>query len=210
MFALAAASLLLRLRRARGHERLQLKAFAYACAVMAAVVVANNVLYRALGSGSTADLIGSIAFSLPLFAIPATVGVAMLRHRLYEIDVVINRTLVYGTLSATLALSYAGGVVLLGQLFRPFTRGSELAIAGSTLAVAALFGPLRGRIQAAVDRRFYRHRYDAARTLQSFSSRLREQVDLDALEGELEAVVRETVAPAHVSLWLRRRPEGGS
>ena len=209
LFGVAAATLLLRLRRAVGHERLQLKWFAYVCALTVGIVIANNVLYAlAGGGGGVADAIGSIAFSLSLFAIPATVGIAMLRHDLYEIDVVINRTLVYVVLTACLALAYWLGVVSLGLLLRPLTSESDLAIAGSTLAVAALFRPLRGRIQATVDRRFYRRRYDAERTLESFSARLRDQVDLDALGVELEAVVSETMAPAHVSLWLRpRRPD---
>jgi len=197
---LAAASVAVRLRHAHGRERQQIKWIVPAASVAGLVFGANVASFLIFDRGAVA------ASGLALAAFPAATGVSILRHRLYDIDLVINRTLVYGALSATLGLSYLAGVLVLGQLFAPLTRGSDLAIAGSTLAVAALFRPLRGRIQAAVDRRFYRHRYDAARTLEGFSARLREQVDLDALGGELQAVVRETMAPAHVSLWLRASP----
>jgi hypothetical protein len=135
---------------------------------------------------------------------PFIVGVAILRYRLYDIDVLINRTLVYGATTALIAAVFFGGIVVLQAILRPLTGGSEIAVAISTLAAVAVFGPLRARIQRVVDRRFYRSRYDAARTLDAFSVRLRDQVALDTVRAELLAAVRETVQPAHASVWLRR------
>ena len=141
---------------------------------------------------------------LSVSSIPLSAAIAILKYRLYDIDVIVNRTLVYGVLSAMLLGLYLGGVFVLQRLLGPLTRNSDIAIAASTLAVAALFRPLRSRVQAFIDHRFYRRKYDAVQTLNGFSARLREQVDLDALSGELVGVVQSTMQPAHTSLWLKR------
>jgi hypothetical protein len=141
-----------------------------------------------------------------LLGTPIAMGIAILRYRLYEIDLIINRTLVYGALTASLALIYFGGVAMTQVIFRAFTaqeQQPQLAIVVSTLVIAALFNPLRRRIQAFIDRRFYRRKYDAAKTLEAFSAKLRDETDLEALNNELVGVVRETMQPAHVSLWMR-------
>jgi hypothetical protein len=157
--------------------------------------------------------LGVMAFSTLiygfLFLIPLSIGMAILRSRLYDIDVVINRALVYGSLTATLVGVYVGSVVMLQYLLRTLTgETSQLAVVASTLAIAALFVPLRRRVQAVIDRRFYRSKYDAAKTLEDFGARLRDEVDLDDLTGDLVLVVRDTVAPEHVSLWLRPASQG--
>ena len=204
-FALAAvgsvASLVVRFRRSHGVERQQLKWMAAAAALVVAAWLLHAFFDEALGE----DI--SLMVFLALLALPAAAAVAILRYRLYDLDLVVNRTLVYGALTATLAGSYLGIVLLLQLALEPLTSDSGLAIAGSTLAVAALFRPLRRRIQELVDRRFYRRRYDAARTVERFSARLRDQVELESLSAELRGVVRETVQPAHVSLWMP--PEAG-
>ena len=141
-------------------------------------------------------------------AIPISMGIAILRYRLYEIDTLINRTLVYGSLTATLVALYFGGIVLLQRLFVVLTgERSTLAVVVSTLVIAAVFNPLRRRIQSFIDRRFYRRKYDAAKTLEAFSAKLRDETDLDALNDDVVGVVRETMQPVLVSLWLRPDPE---
>lgn len=138
-------------------------------------------------------------------AIPIAIGIAILRYRLYDIDLIINRTLVYGSLTTLLVLVYFGGVVGLQYVFRTVTgQGSTLAVVASTLAIAALFSPLRRWVQVFVDRRFYRRKYDARKTLETFSTTLRDETDLDALSDDLVGVVQDTMQPAHVSFWLRR------
>ena len=202
----SAASMVVRFRRANPAEREQIKWFALAAGLLAAVFVpvaiASSISpsYEQTAQGV---LIAQDMLTL-LFAAPAlATGIAILRYRLYDIDVIINRTLVYGALTATLAAAYLGTVLLLQLALRPITESSDLAIAGSTLAVAGLFRPARVRIQSAVDRRFFRRRYDASRTLARFGAQLRDEVDLDALGSTLRRVVTETMQPAHVSLWLR-------
>jgi hypothetical protein len=189
-------TLVLRFRRTRGKERQQLKWLAMTAGIMVLIALSAPILW-------TIPTLWSIVFVIGIGAIPTGVGIAILRHDLYDIDVIINKTLVYGALTAILVGADVLLVIGIEHLLAPVSSGSDLVVAGSTLAVAALIRPLRVRIQSVVDRRFYRHKYDATRTLEAFSSRLRDQTDLSALATELGAVVQETMQPAHVTLWVR-------
>jgi hypothetical protein len=194
----AFTSLVIRFRRSRGEERQQLKWFAFACALLPLEVL-SEVLPAAVG--------GLIFPALVVF-LPVATGIAILRYRLYDIDRLINRTLVYGLLTALLAGVYGVAVLVLGQVFGGVsTDPPSWAVAGATLAVATLFQPARRRIQAVVDRRFNRRKYNAAKTVEAFSARLRDEVDLDALTVELLAVADQTMQPTTVSLWLRPAPQ---
>jgi hypothetical protein len=200
----SAASLVVRFRRSGSVERLQIKWLAFA-ALAIPVWFLTNAPVQAAAPNLFAVMDALVVFAL----IPLAAEIAILRYRLYDIDVIINRTLVYGVLTAVLAAVYLGGVVVLQYTLRWLTGGeSQLAVVASTLAIAALFGPLRRRIQSFIDRRFYRRKYDAARTLEAFSMKLRDETDLDRLGGELVSVVRETVQPEHTSLWLRSAEPG--
>jgi hypothetical protein len=199
---LAGASVVVRFRHSRGAERQQLKWFALV-GVLAAICLTVAVVAGSVFENHAYDAIAVISWLTGLalvgIGLPAATGIAIFRHRLYDVDVVIRRTLVYGALTATLGATYLGIVLLVGLA----VGRSNLAIAVSTLVVAALFRPARARIQGAVDQRFYRRRYDAARTLERFGVRLRDELDLEALAADVRGVVSETVQPAHVSLWLR-------
>jgi hypothetical protein len=198
------SAVIVRFRRSRGDERQQIKWFAYAVALMVSLFLFWFSL--ALTGLVPPD---ALLWTVPLLGLPAGVGVAILRYRLYDVDRIINRTLVYGLLTAVLALVYAGSVVALQRVFAVLTGGdSSLAVVASTLAIAALFNPLRRRVQSFVDRRFYRGKYDAERILADFSATLREGTDLVKLDEDLISTVRETVQPEHASLWLR--PGAGS
>ena len=199
----SAVSLILRLRRAKGVERQQLKWFVYA----ATLATIGAVVALAGANVFASELINVIGYwegQLALAALPVFTGIAILRYRLYDIDIIINRTLVYGSLTATLVALYFGGIVLMQMLFVLLSgQQSTLAVVASTLLIAALFNPLRGRIQSFIDRRFYRRKYDARKTLEAFSAKLRDETDLEALNAELVGVVRETMQPSHISLWQR-------
>jgi len=201
-FVASAASLVARFHRARGEERQQLKWFAYAAVLTGVIFSASFLLYDAV---EEVVILQAVAIT----TLPICAGVAILRYRLYDIDLVINRTLVYGSLTAMLAAVYFGGVTATQALFRTLTgqeQQPQLAIVVSTLVIAALFNPLRRRIQGFIDRRFYRRKYDARKTLEAFSARLRDETDLDRLGDELVTVVRQTMQPEQASLWLHPDP----
>jgi hypothetical protein len=212
----SALSLVLRYRRSGSEQREQIKWIAFAgsfVGLMSLITVVSTLIFAPEFPDSTGTQplwLGVLQdVELLSFAgIPVAVGIAVLRYRLYDIDVIINRTLVYGSLTATLIALYFGGIVVLQRLFVLLTgQQSTLAVVASTLLIAALFNPLRRRIQSFIDRRFYRRKYDARKTLEAFTAKLRDETDFDALNAELVGVVNETIQPAHVSLWLRPDPE---
>jgi hypothetical protein len=213
----SAVSLVLRYRRSGGEVRQQIKWIAFVASFASLVYLSamlSQFIYLPVMQGSGGrlpplpfwfDVLFSVAV-LGFAGVPVAIGFAVLKYRLYEIDVIINRTLVYGTLTLALALIYFGGVATVQAVFRAFTgqeQQPQLAIVVSTLVIAALFNPLRRRIQSFIDRRFFRRKYDARKTLESFSARLRDETDLEALNNELVGAVRETMQPVHVSVWLR-------
>jgi hypothetical protein len=199
---LAVASLFVRFLGARGDERQQIKWFASASALTFSWIFLFEQLLGPLGGEYEAVVAASSLVVVP--SIPIATGIAIFRYRLYDIDRIISRVLVYTSLTISLVLAYLGGVISLQYAFRTVTGGeSQVAVVASTLAIAALFNPLRRRFQTFVDRRFYRRKYDAQKTLVAYSARLRDETDLDALSGELVAVVRGTMQPTSVALWLR-------
>jgi hypothetical protein len=206
----SALSLVLRYRRSGEEEREQIKWIAYAASVVGLlylITMVSSLTYSGpWGAAGTPLWLGLLqqASLVSFTAVPIAVGFAVLKYRLYDIDILINRTLVYGSLTATLVVLYFGGIVVLQGVFVTLTgEKSTLAIVASTLLIAALFTPLRRRIQSFIDRRFYRRKYDARKTLEAFSTKLKNETDLEALNNDLVGVVRETMQPAHVSLWLR-------
>jgi hypothetical protein len=210
----SALSLVLRYRRSGGEERQQIKWIAFAASVVVVVyaiaMIASWVFpeesWTTAGSVWWLNLLTYVVLS-SFTLVPIAVGIAILKYRLYDVDLLINRTLVYGALTAILAALYFGGIVVLQRVFVALTgEKSTLAVVASTLVIAAVFNPLRRRVQAFVDRRFYRKKYNAAKTLETFSAKLRDETDLEALSDDLVGVVRETMQPAHVSLWLRSEP----
>jgi hypothetical protein len=198
--AVAVASLIVRFRRSRGEERQQLKWFVYAVVLFLSVSMASKLFSTEVLSSA----VGEFLFVVTLESLWVAIGVAVLRYRLYDIDLVINRTLVYGTLTGTLVALYFGGIVVSQRIFiAVMGERSSLAVVASTLVIAALFQPLRARIQSLIDRRFYRSKYDARKTLEGFSAKLRDETDLRVLNDELVEVVMKTMQPSHVSLWWR-------
>ena len=195
--------MLARLRHAGRIERQQIKWFAYATVVVISGVILKNTIYPAVGV-TWVWWVGLVLTTVGVVSSPVAMGIAIFRYRLYDIDMIINRTLVYGPLTATLVVLYFVGIVVLQRLFVVLTgEQSTLAVVASTLLIAALFTPLRRRIQSFIDKRFYRRKYDARKTLEAFSAKLRDETDLNALSEDLIGVVRETMQPAHASLWLR-------
>jgi hypothetical protein len=208
---LALISLYLRFRRASGDERQQIKWFASAVALtliwIAWILLAKQRLI--VQDGVLEGIVALTGLVVVPLSIPVATGIAIFRFRLYDIDRIVNRAIVYAALTISLAFAYLGGVILLQYAFRTITGGeSQVAVVASTLAIAALFNPLRRSFQTFVDRRFYRRKYDAQKTLAAFSARLRDETDLDALSGELVAVIRGTMQPTSVALWLR--PQDGA
>ena len=202
---LSALSLVFRYRRASGIQRQQIKWFAYAAALNGFLVTIDILDFSQLLGDALWTIISSLAFA----SLYVAVGIAVLRYRLYDIDILINRTLVYGSLTMMLVLLYFVGVTLLQSLLGSLTgQESQLAVVASTLVIAAMFNPLRHRIQSLIDRRFYRRKYDARKTLEAFSAGLRDETNLDALSEEVARVVRETMQPEHVSIWLRSELPG--
>ena len=192
-------SLIVRFYFSRGEERLQLKWFTYSAVVGLSTPLVLSSLVPAVF-----QMVGPFAWTLGFLSLPVSAGVAVLKHRLYDIDLIINRTLVYGALTVTLVGVYVGSVLFIQYAFRALTGSeSQLAIVASTLLIAALFNPLRRRVQNFIDHSFYRRKYDAAKTLAGFSAKLRDETDLDSLGAEMVSVVRKTMQPEHVSLWLR-------
>jgi len=209
LFIAAVFSLLVRLRRAVGVERQQLKWLAYAAGGLAIVSILI-IITIAIDTPRWYEWVANAILVAVTPGVPVAIGIAILRYRLYDIDLLINRTLVYGSLTATLVALYFGGIVVLQRLFVVVTgEKSTLAVVASTLLIAALFNPLRRRIQLFIDRRFYRRKYDAAKTLAAFSAKLRDETNLEALNSELVGVVGEAMQPAHASLWLRTPTEAG-
>jgi hypothetical protein len=192
-------SLVVRFYFSRGERRLQLKWFTYA----AVVGMSTPLLLSSFALGLF-QVLGQLAWTVGFLGLPLSAGVAILKYRLYDIDIIINRALVYGPLTVMMVAVYAGGVLMLEYAFRTLTgSGSQLSIVGSTLLIAALFNPMRRRVQNFIDHLFYRRKYDAARTLKEFSASLRDETNMDALSSELLSVIQATVRPEHASLWLR-------
>jgi hypothetical protein len=208
----SASSLILRYLRAGKEVREQIKWLALAASVVAlgvSAAIVHGLFFSSGATGSTGPLLGNLledTITLSFGGVPVAIGIAVLKYRLYDIDILINRALVYGSLTVMLATVYFGGVTATQGILQTFTGQEnfpQLAVVASTLVIAALFNPVRRRIQFFIDRRFYRRKYDARKTLDGFSARLRDETDLDGLNSELVKVVRETMQPEHVSLWLR-------